>query len=198
MKCFPPLAALLALAACAQEESAPAAPEPAAPSAADIVAARTAVATLGADLKARLVAAIEEGGPVAAIHVCNIEAPDIAKRISADTAMSVGRTALRYRNPGNAPDAFERETMERFLADIAAGADPAGLERAEIVETAAGLTFRYMKPIMTGGPCVLCHGASLSDEVRAAIAARYPEDQATGFALGDMRGAFTISKPLND
>ena len=110
--------------------------------------------------------------------------------------MRVGRTALRLRNPANAPDDFERAAMERFQREIAAGADPAALELAEIVEGPQGDTFRYMKPIMTGGPCVLCHGEAVPPEAMAAILERYPEDRATGFAPGEMRGAFTITKAL--
>jgi hypothetical protein len=34
-------------------------------------------------------------------------------------------------------------------------------------------------------------------EVLAVIRKHYPEDQATGFKLGQLRGAFTLKKPLN-
>lgn len=181
----------LGLAACAREagEDAPAAPAPA-----DIEAARAAASALGARLSARLGEAIASGGPVAAIGVCTLEAPEIARALSAETGMRAGRTALRLRNPANAPDDFERAAMERFQREIAAGADPATLEIAGIVEGPEGKTFRYMKPIMTAGPCVLCHGEAVAPETMAAILAQYPDDRATGFAPGEMRGAFTISK----
>ncbi|WP_375207015.1 Tll0287-like domain-containing protein [Hyphococcus sp.] len=186
-------AGALWLAACAREpEDAPVSPDPA-----DIAAARDAASALGGRLKTRLVETIPESGPVAAIEVCNLEAPEIANALSEEKGMAVGRTALRWRNPDNAPDAFERAAMEMFLAEIEAGADPAGLEHAEIVTTAEGRQLRYMKPIMTGGPCVLCHGAAISEEVKTAIAARYPDDRATGFAPGEFRGAFTITKDLS-
>lgn len=184
------LAAALFFASCARE-SATQKPAPE-----DITAARDAARALGAQLKTRLLDAIETGGPVAAIDVCNLEAPEIASSVSDETALDVGRTALRWRNPANAPDDFERTAMETFLSQIEAGADPATLELAEIVTSAQGLQLRYMKPIMTGGPCVLCHGTGISDEVKAAILARYPDDQATGFAPGEFRGAFTITKDL--
>lgn len=183
------LTAVFVLTACAREETPAPAPE-------DITAARAAADALGAQLKARLLSAIETGGPVAAIDVCKLEAPEIADGLSGETGLRVGRTALRWRNPANAPDDFERTAMENFLAEIDAGADPATLERAEIVTGAQGRQLRYMKPIMTGGPCVLCHGTDISDEVKTAILERYPDDQATGFAPGDFRGAFTITKDL--
>ncbi len=185
------LAAAFVLTACAREETPAQAPAPE-----DITAARDAANALGAQLKTRLLNAIETGGPIAAIDVCNLEAPEIAANVSDETGLRARRTALRWRNPANAPDDFERTAMESFLSQIETGADPATLELAEIVTGPQGRQLRYMKPIMTGGPCILCHGTDISDEVKTAILARYPDDQATGFAPGEFRGAFTITKDL--
>jgi hypothetical protein len=43
-----------------------------------------------------------------------------------------------------------------------------------------------------------CHGPeeALQPEVRAALDQRYPEDRATGYAAGDLRGAFWAEVPL--
>jgi len=45
--------------------------------------------------------------------------------------------------------------------------------------------------------CVVCHGdpAQIPDAVLAALAARYPDDRATGFAEGDLRGWFWVEVP---
>ena len=52
-------------------------------------------------------------------------------------------------------------------------------------------------PIRLKSECQMCHGPaeSISDEVRAAIAEHYPEDQATGFTAGDLRGWFWVEVP---
>ena len=160
-------------------------------------AARAAIKGLGGALKEKLQGAMKEGGPVAALSVCNLDAPKIEAERSKASGMSVARTALKFRNPGNAPDDFEKRVMEKFIADIKGGADAMKLEHAEIVEDGGKKTFRYMKPIMTAGtPCLACHGSELQPEVAAKIKELYPNDQATGFAAGDMRGAFTVKKPL--
>ena len=52
--------------------------------------------------------------------------------------------------------------------------------------------FRYMKAIPTKGLCLTCHGETLSEPVKAALLKHYPDDTATGFNVGDIRGAFTI------
>ncbi|MGD9784738.1 MAG: DUF3365 domain-containing protein [Hyphomicrobiaceae bacterium] len=157
--------------------------------------AREAIKGLGGTLKEKLQAAMKDGGPVAALSVCNVEAPKIEKDRSDASSMDVGRTALKVRNPGNAPDAFERRVMEDFVAKIKGGADAMKLEHAETVDEGGKKVFRYLKPIMTAGsPCLACHGSELKPEVAAKIKELYPADQATGFSAGDMRGAFTVKK----
>ena len=37
-----------------------------------------------------------------------------------------------------------------------------------------------------------CHGGTLDPEVTAKLKELYPQDAATGFKVGDLRGAFTI------
>mgnify|MGYP003340573505 CR=1 FL=1 len=54
-----------------------------------------------------------------------------------------------------------------------------------------------MKAIPTAEICTTCHGVSLKPEVSARLQQLYPADQATGFAVGDLRGAFTLSERLN-
>jgi hypothetical protein len=53
-----------------------------------------------------------------------------------------------------------------------------------------------MKAIPTAAQCLNCHGESISPEVDAKLKALYPNDQARGFKEGDLRGAFTLAKPV--
>ena len=57
---------------------------------------------LGGQLKGELTKAIAEGGPMAAINVCYLRAPEIAAQLSQASGARVGRTALRVRKPSNA------------------------------------------------------------------------------------------------
>ncbi len=158
---------------------------------------RQAAGRLGAELKAKLVAAMEEGGPVKGIEVCSEIAPEIARKISEETGMEIGRTALKFRNPGNAPDDFETHWLTSFITDMDAGTPAADLEGwAETFEDGQKV-FRWMKPIEMGGLCQTCHGSAISSDVQIAIDAAYPEDRATGFKPGELRGAFTVRKVLD-
>lgn len=159
--------------------------------------AREAAKELGEALKAQLMAAMKSGGPIAAIPVCNTVAPATASVISERRGIKVGRTALKVRNPANAPDAFERRVLEDFAKQMAAGADPAKLEYAETVSENGSPAFRYMKAIpMAAEPCAACHGSEVQPDVKAAIGKLYPQDEATGFKPGDLRGAFSIRQAV--
>jgi len=150
--------------------------------------AAAAARELGSRLKSRLVATLQSEGPVAAIDVCQVEAPEIAADVSAGAGLQVGRRSLKLRNPANRPDTRERAVLEGWQAAVAAGTAATALP----VHTEAGADFLWMKPIVVEGPCLTCHGEVLAEPVAAAIAARYPDDQATGYALGDLRGAFVV------
>jgi len=160
--------------------------------------ARAVSAELAAKLKYQLEAAMKADGPVAALAICNTVAPEIANDLSRSFGGEIGRTALKVRNPNNKPDAFERGILERFIAEAAAATDMANLEYSELVEENGKRVFRYMKAIpMAEKPCAACHGKSISPAVLDNIKKIYPEDQATGFTSGEVRGAFTISKPVD-
>lgn len=147
-------------------------------------------------LKGKLVQAIESGGPAAAVDVCHAAAPEIAAAKSAASGWRVGRTALKLRNPENAPDAWERNVLEAFLAKADQGADLSKLERYETVSQNGKRVFRYMKAIPVGKPCLTCHGPAVKADLVQSIKEHYPDDQATGFKLGELRGAFTITQPI--
>jgi len=150
---------------------------------------------LGKELKGELGAAIEKGGPVAAIDVCRTRAPAIAARLSAESGARVGRTALRVRNAGNAPDDLERAVLEQFAGDLAAGGVEGPLEAAFEIKREGGIERHYMRAIPTEALCLTCHGETLAPDLAAAIARDYPGDQATGFKPGELRGAFRVVWP---
>ena len=122
----------------------------------------------------------------------------ISKRAATFPGWTVGRTSHKLRNPGNAADPWEAATLEAFLARAAAGESLKTMERAELVEEEGRQTYRYMEAIPVGEVCLTCHGAAIESGLRARIAAFYPEDRATGFALGELRGAFTVSRTTGD
>ena len=159
-------------------------------------ASRATVKEFGETLKGKMQMAMKAGGPLNAIKVCNADAPGIATDMSNKKGWDVGRTSLKIRSAANAPDAWETKVLNDFEKQKAEGADPKKLEHYEVVTENGKKVFRYMKAIPTGEVCTNCHGDSIDPAVKAKLEELYPNDQATGFKVGDIRGAFTITQPM--
>jgi len=148
-------------------------------------------------LKQELMAAMQAGGPVNAVSVCNLTAPGIANTYSASEGREVSRTSLRVRNPGNAPVAWQRAVLESFEQRKQAGEDVTALEFHEVVTTEGVRELRYMKAIPTAKLCLACHGETVDSTVRTRLETLYPNDQAMGYRVGDIRGAFSVTQTLD-
>jgi hypothetical protein len=163
---------------------------------AEVAASRATTQEFMQTLKQELQAAMQEGGPVNAVSVCNLTAPAIANTYSVRNGWDVGRTSLKLRNPANAPDTWEQTVLLSFEERKRAGEDPASMDYYEVISEDGSDTLRYMKAIPTAPLCLTCHGEQLDSVVKARIETLYPEDQALGYKAGDIRGAFTITQPL--
>lgn len=163
----------------------------------DLDRAKAAAQAFSGRLRGRLQAAMQAGGPTAAVEVCHAEAPAIADAVMAEHGVRLGRVALpgRNRNPGQAADGWQRATLEAFQQAVRAGAPAA--EQVSVVRQGLpeGVALRLMRGIATEPGCLACHGTQVAPAVRAAIAAHYPEDAATGFAVGDLRGGLWVEVP---
>lgn len=163
----------------------------------NVAEAKGIIQQFATELQGELQAAMQEGGPVQAIEVCKERAPGIAEELSAQTGWTVGRTSLKTRNVAhNRPDPWEAEVLARFDARQAAGEDVQTMAYAEVVDGEDGKRFRFMKAIPTAEICLACHGQDVAPEVTEALDAAYPDDQARGYEVGEVRGAFSLSKPL--
>jgi hypothetical protein len=184
---------LLALGACRGRERPATAGPP--PDSATVAAARNAAASLGADLLGMLTTALQEGGPAGALAFCADSAQARTARHAA-AGIYLRRVGTRVRNPMNAPDSVERTVLAAFAAALEAGTLPA--DTFFVVAGGDGPDrLHYLRPVRVSEPCLACHGdpAAIPDTVRAVLAARYPGDQATGYRLGDLRGAVSVRIP---
>ncbi len=158
---------------------------------------RSAIKTLMGKLKPEMKGAMMTGGPVKAMDVCHTKADSISAKVSEQLGFSIKRTSLKPRNSNNAPDAWERAVLVKFEERKALGESPKTLEFVDVVENNGQRQVRYMKAIPTRGVCLMCHGSKIAPPISAKIKKLYPEDQATGFKLGDLRGAFSITEILS-
>ena len=116
----------------------------------------------------------------------------------AEHDVRLGRVALpgRNRNPAQQADGWQLDTLQAFQAAVDGGA--AAGEQVAVVRDGLpeGVALRMMRGIATEAPCLACHGKDVAEPVRAAIDQRYPDDHATGFAVGDLRGALWVEVPV--
>ena len=144
---------------------------------------------LAQNLKKTLVSAIKDKGLVGAVEQCNIEAPIISQNISTKN-LKVSRIASKNRNPKNKATLEQVEVLNFFEQELSLGKSPKNLYK--VLETQDSI--QYLKPIVTGKVCLACHGSNVSGELKAKINNLYPNDLATGFEEGSLRGAFLVEK----
>lgn len=148
-------------------------------------------------LKPALMAAMKSGGPTKAIEVCHTKAPQIAKDLSEKSGWEVTRVSAKPRGKNADPDAWEKMVLTSFDARKAAGQDPKKIEYSANVNENGTTYYRYMKAIPTGKVCLACHGTKLSPALQTKLDEYYPHDKATGYHLGDIRGAFSFKKAVS-
>ncbi len=141
---------------------------------------------------------IDKGGFHGAISACSEKAPKMAAAASQNTGWAIRRVSLKNRNPKAVPDAWEKAVLEDFDRRAAAGENPAGIEKAEIVADGDKKVLRYMKALPVQPVCTSCHGTpdKLTADVMARLKEVYPNDLATGYREGQIRGALTVKRPL--
>lgn len=144
-----------------------------------IAEARGAVMSLKQSLVGRLGQAMAES-PEAAVDVCAREAEVIRARVQRESGVELGRTASRLRNPGANEGA--PSWVRDYLASQGQGEAP-----QEWSQHAEG-EVRLVSPLMTNELCVTCHGEEIAPPILAAIEERYPNDEARGYQIGDLRG----------
>ncbi|GAB4436794.1 MAG: hypothetical protein OHK0011_19880 [Turneriella sp.] len=100
------------------------------------------------------------------------------------------RVSVKNRNPNNAPDNRQAEILQQWES---------GQIKPAFYEAEG--KFYTMHPIKVAQPlCLSCHGdaTTLDKKAAAEITKLYPNDKATGYRLGDLRGAFVTEMALAD
>ncbi len=159
----------------------------------NVVSSRALVKRFGGALKKALMAGLSAGGPAKAIGVCNLKAPQIAQELKTDPGWSIRRTSLKLRNKANAPDNWEQATLEQFERLKEGGLPIEQMEASAMIDG----RFRYMKAIGTAPVCLNCHGKGLPAELIGTIKKAYPDDVARGYQVGDVRGAFSVTRTIS-
>lgn len=141
-------------------------------------------------MSTQLKQAIEAGGVPNAVQYCNVAAYPIADSLSKIYNAVIRRVSDKPRNPANAMNAREQAVFNQFKAKW--GGDQS---LKPIVEQLANGEVAFYAPIALQTLCTNCHGKlgeTLQPENYAVIQQLYPNDQAIGYAEGNLRGMWSI------
>ena len=92
-------------------------------------------------------------------------------------------TSDEYRNPANAPDAFETTSIQAFKND----------RNQKYQEAFEGNFYRYSQPIFVQQSCLKCHGDP--KDAPPDVIAKYGDKRAFGYKVGDVRGIISVKLP---
>jgi hypothetical protein len=149
-------------------------------------------------LFAELKRVISEQGIEAAIPYCHSNAYRLVTSVAENNGTTIKRVSLKTRNPNNKPDATELEILEAY--SYVSEQNMALTEEVRFSEDKRYVL--YTKPIsIQSALCLNCHG-TIGSEVLPTVADKiislYPNDQAIGYKLGDLRGMWSIKMPLQE
>ncbi|HLT93250.1 MAG TPA: DUF3365 domain-containing protein [Membranihabitans sp.] len=129
--------------------------------------------------------AIQQGGTEYAVEFCNTRALPLTDSVAGHMNVRIQRLSDKNRNPANSI----QTTLDSLAWDRIQSGNDKVLEQDEKGDV------YYYKPISIAMPtCLKCHGgnAEISESTQAVIAAKYPDDKATGYRQGDLRGMWKI------
>ena len=142
-------------------------------------------------LSSHLQQAMKEGGVSQAIKHCNLAAMPLVDSLSEVHNARIRRTSLKLRNPQDAPTYSEQAILESF-----AKAKMEGKSLEPLVQKNQEGLMAFYAPIIINDQCLRCHGVegeTLDGAGYALIRELYPEDEATGYQAGDLRGMWSIT-----
>ena len=149
------------------------------------------IKTLGSQLKANM----KQGGPIQAIEFCSTNAFDLTKQVSDKYKdIEVKRISLKPRNPANTPSKDEAIILKSMEDMYKVGVLP-----RNVVQEKDGKIVVYKPLIIKKKVCLKCHGdISKHPKLAKKIASIYHNDKATGYKMGDLRGAIVVTMPKKD
>jgi hypothetical protein len=125
-----------------------------------------------------------------AVGYCYLQAANLTA-VHSDEVKSVKRATLKPRNPGNRADKFEEVQIRYFQKMI----DSNQTLKSKLVAENTGKV-HFFKPIILQPLCLGCHGdptKEINEKTLTAIQKNYPQDEATGYATGDLRGVWHLT-----
>lgn len=159
---------------------------------------RSIVAETFSLLSSNLQSAIQSGGVSNALPFCSLAASPLTAGMAEKHGVTLRRVTHKARNPSGKADATELAILNSFETALAAG-NSTNPPPPLATNLAAGQATFFAPIVLNNELCLKCHGepgTDIAPEDVAVIRELYPADEATGFKLGQLRGAWRIEIPL--
>ncbi len=124
------------------------------------------------------------------VDFCHKNAEKLADSLGKLHNVVIKRTSHKLRNEKNKPDEDSKAVLEKYLK----------LQQAQkpmepVVKKGADGYIHFYAPIKLKKECLKCHGIpgqEVHDDIYKLIKSKYPNDKATGFKEGELRGIWDI------
>lgn len=141
-------------------------------------------------LSGEVMKALQDGGVQHAVDYCHLQANPITDSISKVYEAEISRISDKFRNPANKPGELDLTVIEAYKKQLSEGQ-----ELQPHLELTSDQVIFYSPILLLNPACLQCHGepaSTMEQENYELIKSRYPEDLATGYKLGDLRGVWKI------
>jgi hypothetical protein len=141
-------------------------------------------------LSSEVMQAIDAGGVEHAVSYCQVQANPLIDSLSKSYKADIHRVSDKFRNPANKPDALDAKIILTYRQQL-----EDGRELQPHLEYTGDKIIFYSPIIIPNPLCLQCHGeagSTMQQQTFDYIKTRYPEDMATGYKLGDLRGVWKI------
>ena len=144
-------------------------------------------------LSSQLKMALQAGGVKQAVVFCNAVALPLTDSLSNEHSTVIKRTSLQLRNPKNEPDSMEVK-MLKIYKQMSLMRNPVLVPK--ILEKNNNEIQFFAPIIIKNETCLKCHGVlgkTMNEEDYEIIKQHYPNDEATGYKMDQVRGMWSIT-----
>jgi len=141
-------------------------------------------------LSSNLMEQMKQGGPNQAVPFCNIQALPLTAIIALQEDVELKRVSKLYRNEANKPNAEALRVISNYEEMLKKEEKLSPI----LLNQSSGKPHFYA-PIIINKKCLSCHGdvgKQISKATDSLIKTVYPNDLATGYKIGDLRGVWSI------
>ena len=140
--------------------------------------------------KSKIQSVAAKNGLSGVVNFCHDNAMKLTDSLGKSHNVVIKRTSHKLRNPKNKPDIDDEAVLNEYLR-----LQEEHKPMEPIVMKDADGYVHFYAPIKLKEACLKCHGTpgkEIPEQIYKLIKSKYPNDKATGFKVGELRGIWDI------